>query len=118
MQGAKLFSKIDLRSGYHQIRIKDEDICKTAFRTCYGHYEFMVLPFGLTKAPTTFMSLMHGIFRPYLDKFVLIFINDILIYSKNQEEHKEHLRIVFQTLRENQLNAKYNKCDFFKDQIQ
>jgi len=118
VQGAKVFSKIDLRSNYHHIRIKDEDIYKTTFSTRYGHYEFVVLPFGLTNAPTTFMSLMHGVLQPYLDKFVLIFIDDILIYSRNQEEHKEHLKIVLQTLRENQLYAKFNKCDFFKDQIQ
>jgi len=87
VQGAKGFSKIDLRSDYHHIRIKEEDILKTSFHTHYGHYEFVVFPFSLTNSPTTFMSLMHGNFQPYLDKFVLIFIDDILIYSKNHEEH-------------------------------
>jgi len=113
-----IFSEIDLRSVYHQIRIKDEDIFKTTFRTRYGHYDFVVFPFGLTNAPTTFMSMMNGVFHAYLDKFILIFIDDILVYSSSIEEHKGHLHIVLQTLRENQLFTKFNKCEFFKDQIQ
>lgn len=88
---------------YHKIWIKYEDIYKTVFRTRYGHYEFFVLPFGLTNAPTTFMSLMHGIFHPFLDKFVLIFIDDILIYSNTMEEHKKHIQMVLKMLREHQL---------------
>lgn len=109
-----MFSKIDLRSGYHQIRIKDEDCVKQ--QTRYGHYEFIILPFRLTNSLTTFMSSMNEIFHPYLDKFVLIFIDDILIYSKNAAEHKENLKIVLQTLRENQLYTKFSKCGFSREQ--
>ena len=113
-----MFSKIDLRLGYHQVQINDEDIFKTTFRTCYGHYEFVVIPFGLTNVPATFMCLMNNILSNYLDKFLVFFIEDILIYSKNEQEHKEHLKIVLQVLREQQLYAKFSKCDFFKDKIQ
>src|SRR5262249_19825187 len=113
LQGASHFSKIDLRSRYHQLRIRREDIPKTAFRTWYGHYKFLVLPFGLTNALATFMDLMNRVFRQYLDKFVMVFIDDILIYSRKAEEHDEHLRIVLQTLREHQLYTKLSKCEFF-----
>lgn len=110
-----MFSKVNLQIVYHQIRIKDQDVCKTMFRTRYGHYEFVVLPFRVTNSHATFMSLMNGIFHRYMDKFSLFFIDNILIYSRNMEECKEHLRIVFQTLRENQLYAKFSKCDLFKE---
>ena len=93
-----MFSKIDLRFGYHQVRIKDEDIFKPGFRTRYGHYEFVVMPFRLTNAPAVFMCLMNNVMHTYLDKFVVVFIDDILIYSKSEEEHKEHLKIVLQEL--------------------
>ena len=118
MRGAKVFSKIDLRFGYHQVRIKDEDIHKRALKTRYGHYEFVVVPFGLTNTPATFMCLMNSVFSKYLDKFVLIFLDDILVYSKNEEEHEEHLRLTLQVLREHQLYAKLSKCDFYRDRIQ
>ncbi|KAL0543870.1 hypothetical protein IC582_018975 [Cucumis melo] len=113
LQGATVFSKIDLRSGYHQLRIKDEDIPKTAFRSRYGHYEFIVMSFGLTNAPAVFMDLMNRVFREFLDTFVIVFIDDILIYSKTEAEHEEHLRMVLQTLRDNKLYAKFSKCEFW-----
>ena len=113
LKGASIFSKIDLRSGYHQLKVKDSDIAKTAFRTRYGHYEFTVMPFGLTNAPAAFMDLMNRVFRKYLDKFVIVFIDDILIYSKSPEEHEEHLRLALQTLKEHQLYAKFSKCEFW-----
>jgi len=94
LQGVGVFSKIDLRSGYRQLRIKPEDICKIAFRTRYGHYEFIVMPFGLTNTSVAFMDVMNRVFRPYLDKFVVVFIDDILIYSKDMEEYVDHLRML------------------------
>ena len=110
---AKVFSKLDLRSGYHQLKVKKEDILKTAFRTRYGHYEFLVMPFGVTNAPSIFMDLMNRVFSSFLDKFVVIFIDDILIYSKKEEEYAEHLRIVLQTLQQEKLYAKLSKCEFW-----
>ena len=118
LQGASVFSKIDLRSGYHQIQVRKEDIPKTAFRTRYGHYEYLVMPFGVTNAPTVFMDYMNRIFHEFLDKFVVVFIDDILIYSKSTEEHSEHLRIVLQILKERKLFAKLSKCEFWLSQIQ
>ena len=112
LRGARVYSKIDLRIGYHQLRVRETDIPKTAFRTCYGHFEFTVMPFGLTNAPTTFMYLMHRVFQPYLDQFVVVFVDDILIYSQSEWEHEYHLRIVLQLLRDHQLYVKFNKCEF------
>ncbi|XP_019237810.1 PREDICTED: uncharacterized protein LOC109217960 [Nicotiana attenuata] len=114
LQGARVFSKIDLRSGYHQLKIRDSDIMKTAFRTRYGHYEFLVMSFGLTNAPAAFMYLINSVFQPYLDSFVIVFINDILVYSRSQEEHAQHLRVVLQRLREEKLHAKFSKCEFIQ----
>ena len=117
LQGARVFSKIDLRSGYHQLKIRSEDVPKTAFKTRYGHYEFLVMPFGLTNAPAVFMYLMNRIFQPYLDQFVIVFIDDILIYSGSKEDHEEHLRVVLQIMRGNQLYAKFSKCQFWLDSV-
>ena len=117
LQGASVFSKIDLRSGYHQLKVKETDIPKTAFRTRYGHYEFLVMSFGLTNAPAAFMDLMNRVFREYLDKFVVVFIDDILIYSKSQEEHATHLELVLQCLRDEKLYAKFSKCEFWLEKV-
>ncbi|GJT46751.1 putative reverse transcriptase domain-containing protein [Tanacetum coccineum] len=118
LQGSSTYSKIDLRSGYHQLRVRDEDIPKTAFRTQYGHYKFQVMPFGLTNAPTVFMDLMNRVCKPYLDKFEIMFIDDILIYSCNKEEHKGHLRIILELLKKEKLYGKFSKCDFWISTVQ
>ena len=117
LRGASVFSKIDLRSGYHQIRIAEEDVEKTAFRTRYGHFEFTVMPFGLSNAPAIFMDLMNRLFREQLDSSVVVFIDDILVYSKTKEEHEAHLRRVLEIMRENQLYAKLSKCEFWLDSV-
>jgi len=112
-----MFPKIDLRSSYHQLKVKEADIHKTGFRTRYGHYEFLVMSFGLTNAPAAFIDMMNRVFQPYLDRFVVLFIDDILVYSKNEEEHDSHLRVVLQILREKQLYAKFSKCDFWLKEV-
>ena len=117
LKGASIFSKIDLKSGYHQLRIKDVNVHKTAFRMRYGHYEFLVMPFGLKNAPTAFMDLMNRIFRPHVDQFVVVFIDDILVYSKDQENHDTHLRVVLETLRKEQLYTKLSKCEFWLNEV-
>ena len=118
LQGYSYYSKIDLRSGYHQLQVREEDISKTTFRTRYGHYEFQVMPFGLTNAPAIFMDLMNRVCKPYLDKFVIVFIDDILIYSKNKKEHEGHLRTILELLRKEKLYAKFSKCDFWIRKVQ
>jgi hypothetical protein len=117
MKGVTVFSKIDLRLGYHQLRIKEDDVPKTTFKTRFGHYEFTVLPFGLTNAPRVFMSLMNGVFREYLDKFIQVFIDDILIYSRTMKEHDEHLCLVLQCFQEHKLYGKLSKCSFYQSRI-
>ncbi|GJY03721.1 putative reverse transcriptase domain-containing protein, partial [Tanacetum coccineum] len=118
LQGSSVYLKIDLRSGYHQLRVREEDIPKTAFRTRYGHYEFQVMPFGLTNAPAVFMDLMNRVCKPYLDKFVIVFIDDILIYSKNKQEHEEHLKLILELLKKEELYAKFSKCEFWIPKVQ
>ncbi|GJU96125.1 putative reverse transcriptase domain-containing protein [Tanacetum coccineum] len=118
LQGSQFFSKIDLRSGYHHLRVHEDDIPKTAFRTRYGHFEFILMPFGLTNAPAVFMDLMNRVCRPYLDKFVIVFIDDILIYSKTRDEHVEHLRLVLGLLKKEKLYAKFSKCEFWLREVQ
>ncbi|GJX33669.1 putative reverse transcriptase domain-containing protein [Tanacetum coccineum] len=118
LQGSSVYSKIDLRSGYHQLRVREEDIPKMAFRTRYGHYEFQVMPFGLTNAPAVFMDLMNRVCKPYLDKFVIVFIDDILIYSKNKKEHEEHLKAILELIKKEKLYAKFSKCEFWIPKVQ
>ncbi|GJT19474.1 putative reverse transcriptase domain-containing protein [Tanacetum coccineum] len=118
LQGSSIYSKIDLRSGYHQLRVREQDIPKTAFRTRYGHYEFQVMPFGLTNAPAVFMDLMNRVCKPYLDKFVIVFIDDILIYSKDKKEHEEHLKAILELLKKEKLYAKFSKCEFWIPKVQ
>ncbi|GKF91997.1 putative reverse transcriptase domain-containing protein, partial [Tanacetum coccineum] len=113
-----VYSKIDLRSGYHQLRVHEEDIPKTAFRTCYGYYEFQVMPFGLTNASAVFMDLMNRVCKRYLDKFVIVFIDDILIYSKSKQGHEEHLKLILELLRKEELYAKFSKCEFWIPKVQ
>jgi hypothetical protein len=117
MRGATVFSKIDLRSGYHQLKNRTKDIPKTAFTTRYGLYEFLVMSLGLTNAPAYFMNLMNKVFMEYLDQFVVVFIDDILVYSQNEEAHEDHMRLVLQKLRDNQLYAKFSKCDFWLKEV-
>jgi hypothetical protein len=117
LKGARVFSKIDLRSGYHQLRIRPSDIAKTAFTIRYGLYEYTIISFGLINAPAYFMYLMNKVFMEYLDKFVVVFIDDILVYSRNEEEHGEHLRLVLQKLRDNRLYAKFCKCEFWLKEV-
>nr|GFC72413.1 putative reverse transcriptase domain-containing protein [Tanacetum cinerariifolium] len=117
LRGAMHFSKIDLWSGYHQLRVKEHDISKTTFRTHYSHYEFLVMPFGLTNAPAVFIDLMNRVFHEFLDKFVIVFIDDILVFSKSKEEHEDHLRTVLQILRREKLYAKFSKCEFWLSSV-
>ncbi|GKC03983.1 putative reverse transcriptase domain-containing protein [Tanacetum coccineum] len=117
LQDSRYFSKIDLRSGYHQLRLHEDDISKTAFQTRYEHFEFTVMPFGLTNAPVVFMDLMNRVCKPYLDKFVIVFIDYILIYSKSKEEHEIHLRLVLELLKKEKLYAKFSKCEFWLQEV-
>jgi hypothetical protein len=117
LQGARVFSKVNLCSSYHQVRVKEEDIPKTAFRTRYGHYEFLVMSFGLTKAPAIFMDTMNKVFHDYLDQFIVVFINNILIYSRMSKEHEEHLWKALERLRREKLYAKLEKCEFWLDSV-
>ena len=117
LRGARVYSKIDLLIGYHQLRVRETDIPKTAFRTRYGHYEFTVMPFGLTNEPAAFMDLMNRVFQSYLDQFVVVFVDDILIYSQSEWEHEYHLRIILQLLRDHQLYAKFSKCEFWLTEV-
>ena len=117
LRGARVYSKIYLHIGYHQLRVREVYIPKTTFRTQYGHFEFTVMPFGLTNEPAAFMDLMNRVFQPYLDQFVVVFVDDILIYSHSEVEHEDHLRIVLQLLRDHQLYAKFSKCEFWLTEV-
>ena len=117
LEGARVFSKLDLRSGYHQVRVREVDVPMTAFRTRYGHYEFLVMPFGVTNAPSTFMALMNRVFFEQLDQFVVVFIDNILVYSKTLEDHVVHLRSVLETLRQHHFYAKLSRCEFWMEQV-
>ncbi|GJV84553.1 putative reverse transcriptase domain-containing protein [Tanacetum coccineum] len=118
LQRSSVYSKIDQRSGYHQLRVREEGIPKTAFRTRYGHYEFQIMPFGLTNAPTVFMNLMNRVCKLYMDKFVIVFIYDSLIYSKNKQEHEEHLKLILELLKKEELYAKFSRCEFWIPKVQ
>ncbi|GJX17775.1 putative reverse transcriptase domain-containing protein, partial [Tanacetum coccineum] len=118
LQGSSIYSKIDLRLGYHQLRVREEDIPMTAFRTRYGHYEFQVMPFGLRNALAVFMDLMNRVCKPYLDKFMIVFIDDILMYTKNKQEHEEHLKLILKLLKKEELYAKFSKCEFWIPKVQ
>ena len=117
LKGARVYTKIDLRTGYHQLRFREADILKTAFRARYGHFEFTLMPFELTNAPAAFMDLMHRVFQPYLDQFVVVFVDDILIYSQSEEEHDDHLQIVLHALKDHRLYAKFSKCEFLLTEV-
>ena len=117
LRGERVYSKIDLHTGYHQLRVRKIDIPKTTFRTRYGHFEFTAMPFGLTNALAAFMDLMHRVFQPYLDQFVIVFVDEILIYSQSKGEHKDHLWVVLQLLRDHQLYAKFSKCEFWFTEV-
>ncbi|GKD10123.1 putative reverse transcriptase domain-containing protein [Tanacetum coccineum] len=118
LQGSRVYSKIEMRSGYHQLIVREEDIPKTAFRTRYGHYEFQVMPFGLTNAPAVFMDLMNRVCKPYLDRFVIVFIDDILIYSKSRKEHEGYLKLIMKLLKQKELYAKFSNCEFWLSKVQ
>ena len=117
LRGARVYSKIDLRTGYHQLRVREVDIPKTVFRTRYGHFKFMVMPFGLTNAPVVFMDLMHRVFQPYLDQFVVVFVDNVLIFTQSKDKHEDQLRIAVQLLRDHQLYAKFSNCEFWVTKV-